>query len=152
MNRKAKYSIGDIFKINLNDKNLAIGVVLRANFKGSVLGYFFLTSNKTTFDVTQLDLDKSKIVMRCMFGDLGLIKGEWTVVGNISKDNEIFKIPIKGFYRYDDEDGKYYISQYDENLDFVSENKVSKINDLDNYIEDSSYGYGLVEKVLLKKV
>ncbi len=152
MNRKAKYSVGDIFKIPLNDKYLAIGVILRANFKGSVLGYFFLINNKKTFDVTQVDFDKSKIVLKCMFGDLGLNKGRWPVIGNIGRDHEMFKIPIKGFYRFDDEDVKYYISQYDENLKFLSENKVSKIHNLNDYIEDSSYGYGLVEKVLVKKI
>lgn len=148
MNRKAKYSIGDIFKVALNDRYLAIGVILKASLKGSVLGYFFLISNKKNIDSSQIDFDKRRIVLKCKFGDLGLNKGSWSVIGNIGRDHELFRIPIKGFYRFDDEDGKYYITQYDENLTFLSEKKVSKIHDLNDYIEDSLYGYGLVEKVL----
>ena len=150
MKQKAKYTIGDIFEIVLNDEKLAIGVILRADFKGSVLGYFFVFNNNKLFNKGQIVFDKNKIAFKCKFGDLGLIKGIWPIIGHIDDNHEIFKLPVKGFYRFDDEDDKYYISQYDKNLEFVNEKKVLKVNDFNDYIEDSLYGYGLVEKVLLK--
>lgn len=151
MNRKAKYSVGDIFKISLDNKKIAIGINIRADFKGSVLGYFYLLKKENSINVTQINFHKEEIVFKCKFGDLGLIKETWSIIGHVEKDHKVLKLPVKGFYRFDNEDGKYYISQYDNNLQFLGEKKVSKIPDTSDFIEDSLYGYGLVEKLLLKK-
>ncbi|MGW4876477.1 Imm26 family immunity protein [Streptomyces sp. NPDC004262] len=84
MNRKLPYSPGDIFAVPLRDRGYAIGVVARADGKGIVLGYFFgprvesleAAPHARTFEA-------NSAIKVCRFGDLGLIRGKWPVLGRI---------------------------------------------------------------------
>ena len=59
-------------------------------------------------------------------------------------------MPVLGFYRLDDDDNKYYVTEYDQDLAFVSEKKRVRFKLSEKYIEDAVYGYGLIEKILSK--
>ena len=75
--------------------------------------------------LVKVNLDK--IVLRCLFGDLGIIKKKWKIIGKVSKDHEIFKMPVLGFYRLDDDDNKYYVTEYDQDLAFFFRKKASQV-------------------------
>ncbi|MBK8089819.1 MAG: hypothetical protein IPK31_18915 [Chitinophagaceae bacterium] len=124
---KNKYSIGDVFKLKLKNNDIAFGVVIRANFKGTVLGFFFKSAKSLKLKDGLVKVNLDKIVLRCLFGDLGIIKKKWKIIGKVSKDHEIFKMPVLGFYRLDDDDNKYYVTEYDQDLAFFFRKKASQV-------------------------
>jgi immunity protein 26 of polymorphic toxin system len=93
--KKLPYSEGSVFLVPLTRGGYARGVVARASPKGRILfGYFFgprLTSTDTVeFD----DLDPAWAILRVMFGDLGLINGNWPVRGQLSNwDRSWWRMP-----------------------------------------------------------
>ncbi|WP_437491795.1 Imm26 family immunity protein [Sorangium sp. So ce1014] len=90
------------------------GFVARANGMGEVFGYFFGPRRSTIFsdDATRTLRPEDAVMMR-LFGDLGLIRREWPIIGTDSElDISRWKMP--GFVYRDDTTGKTWIRYYDE--------------------------------------
>lgn len=150
--KKLPYSEGSIFLVPLEGGGYARGVVARSAPKGKILlGYFFGPRIDADSD-TRLDcLDAEDSVLRLFFGDLGLIKNEWPVVGNIL-DWDRTKWPMIETIRRDTLGRlKPVLVRYadDDPSKVVAEEALE--NDRDLPI-DGLAGYGFVEAVLSKKL
>ena len=147
--KKLPYIESSVFIVPLPDRGYARGVVARTTSKGKILlGYFFgprLPSNK---EVALNDLHPDKSILCVRFGDLGLINGEWLVVGTVPnwKRSE-WSMP--DFVRRDELSKKAWLVRY-------SDNDPSQIDeeyptDFDSELgRDSVSGYGAVELKLAK--
>ncbi|MFE7215956.1 immunity 26/phosphotriesterase HocA family protein [Streptomyces sp. NPDC057611] len=94
MTRKLPYSPGDIFAVPLRDHGYALGVAARADGKGIVLGYFFGPRLETPEVPPQGLLEPNAAIKICRFGDLGLIRGKWSIVGRVeSWDPALWGVP-----------------------------------------------------------
>src|SRR5262249_24112871 len=78
---KLPYREGTVFLVPLRTGGYARGVVARSGPKGKVLFGYFFGPRLSVPEVNALALDPSKAILRAMFGDLGLIKKEWPIVG-----------------------------------------------------------------------
>ena len=83
--KKLPYSEGSVFLVPLEGGGYARGVVARSAPKGKILlGYFFGPRIEGDSDLHLDSLEAADSVLRLLFGDLGLIKNEWPVIGNIA--------------------------------------------------------------------
>ncbi|OGP72777.1 MAG: hypothetical protein A2V86_08720 [Deltaproteobacteria bacterium RBG_16_49_23] len=147
---KLPYKKGTWFLVPLRTKGYALGLVARMDGKGRIFGYFFgPVISKASVTVIPHDLRPQDAVLLGRFGDLGLIKGEWTVLGEkVDWNEEEWKIPP--FIRVDEHSGKAFLSVYNENtLNFVSEKACAPAL-VDKYPYDRDMGYGSVEIQLTK--
>ena len=147
---KLPYSEGSVFLVPLKNGGYARGVVARASRHGKVLfGYFFGPLLRSTDIVAFDDLDPANAVLCVMFGDLGLINGEWVVRGAVPnwdrtqwpmpdfvrKDPLGFLKPV--LVRYCDTDPRRVETEY-------------RIDDDSGLPTNSLSGYGAVEIKLSK--
>lgn len=112
--RKIPYGVGTWFAVPLPSGGYGTGLVARANGMGEVFGYFFGPRRSTIFsdDATRTLRPEDAVLMR-LFGDLGLIRGEWPIIGTDSElDISRWKMP--GLVYRDDTTGKTWIRHYDE--------------------------------------
>lgn len=79
---KLPYSEGSVFLVPLRTGGHARGVVARAAPRGRALfGCFFGPRLESVDPIRLDDLEPAKAILRVRFGDLGLINGEWWVLG-----------------------------------------------------------------------
>ncbi len=122
------------------------GVAARMNGKGIAFGYFFGLRIKKKEDATiDATLRPTNAIVLSMFGDLGLLKGEWPVVGRIEPWIKA-DWPLPPLYRTDALGQAGYISYCDDKLNFAKEQMV-KIGEIDTkkFSKDSVWGYGAAE-------
>jgi Immunity protein 26 len=98
---KLPYSEGSVFRVPLRNDGAARGVIARAGRTGKVLlGYFFGPCLSSFAAAKTDDLDPDRAILRAMFGDLGLITGQWTVLGKVPNWDRA-KWPMPDFVRRD---------------------------------------------------
>jgi hypothetical protein len=148
--KKLPYKKGTWFLVPLRTQGYAMGLVARMNGKGGIFGYFFapVIAGPSVATIPH-GFRPQDAVFYGRFGDLGLINGEWTVLGEKDDwDEKDWKMPP--FVRVDEHAGKAFLSVYDENtLKFVSEKPCDPAL-VDEYPYDSDMGYGSVEIQLTK--
>lgn len=143
------YSEGSVFLVPLRTKGYARGVVARSTARGRVLyGYFFgpplASATNASFD----DLAPHKAILTTHFGDLGLINGEWPVIGVTPSWNRS-KWPMPDFVRRDDLSHKAWRVHYCDD----DPNRIEWETPTDYDVDlppDSLSGYGAVEIVLTR--
>jgi hypothetical protein len=143
------YSEGSVFLVPLRKGGYARGVVARSSKEGKVLfGYFFGPPLESTEGVTLEDLHPADAIHRVLFGDLGLINGEWPVVGNVPNwDRAEWSMP--DFVRRDDLSKKAWLVRYSD--DDPNRIEAEYPTEFDSKLgRDSLSGYGAVEIVLTK--
>src|SRR4051812_7304936 len=75
---------GDLFGVPLEGGGYGVGLVARSNQEGVVVGYFFGERFLHTPDASELaTLDLGDAVLVKTFGDLGLLRSEWPVIGQL---------------------------------------------------------------------
>jgi len=99
MPRRVSYSDGDWFAVPLQEGGgYGAGIVAHHDGRGGVIGYLFghrFSEVPTLDDVAGLQPSDSIRVMR--FGDLGLIKGQWPILGKLEHwDSDDWPIPPFG--------------------------------------------------------
>lgn len=99
MPRRLPYNDGDWIAVPLREgRGFAVGIVARHDGRGGVIGYFFGTrfhDEPSLDDVAELRPSDALRVMR--FGDLGLVKKRWPVLGKAKEWNpEDWPIPAFG--------------------------------------------------------
>lgn len=115
--RKLSYKEGTWFGVPLHDGGYSVGLVARADGRGSILGYFFGSEQRnliTLDDVTAFGPEDAVLVT--VFGDLGLLKGVWPIIGQ-AKDWSRSDWPMPLFGRTVPHPTKHeigYVTQYDE--------------------------------------
>jgi len=143
------YSESSVFIVPLRKGGYARGVVARSNDEGKVLlGYFFGPRLPSTNEAALNDLDPANAILRVRFGDLGLVKGEWPVVGTVPNwDRSKWSMP--DFVRRDDLSKKAWLVRYSDD----DPNRIETEYPIDfdsNLGRDTLSGYGAVEIVLTK--
>jgi hypothetical protein len=141
---KLPYTEGSVFVVPLRDGGYARGVVARATKRGKVLfGYFFGPKFPSLRAVTTHDIDPSRAILCIRFGDLGLIKGVWPIVGNvISWDRS--KWPMIAFIRREEISKRAWLVHYSDNDPTIIDSEIPTDFDA-NLPRDSMAGYGAVE-------
>jgi hypothetical protein len=111
---KLSYESGTWFAVPLPSGGYGLGLVARANGKGEAFGYFFgpRRSAIPSLDETSKLQPENAVLMR-LFGDLGLIRGEWPIVG-IDSGWQRDRWPMPGLLHRDDATGKTWLRHYDE--------------------------------------
>jgi len=142
---KLPYAEGAVFVLPLRNGGYARGIAARVGPRGkAVLGYFFGPRLRTSSEATLDGLDPEKACLRIIFGDLGLINGEWKVIGAIPNWDRA-RWPMPDFVRRDPLGRrKPIVVRYSEDdpLRMASEYAVDADPGL---ATDSAYGYGAVE-------
>lgn len=144
MAARKKYPEGTVFSVPLRDGGFARGVVARVNVKlACVFGYFF--GPKLPEPILG-DLDQLKpnlAIAKLVCGDLGIINGEWELLGPLPGwERDEWGMP--DFVRRDPICKRAWRVRYSD-IDptlIVEEEPVSFDTDLQN---NWSWGYGAVE-------
>lgn len=142
------YSEGSVFMVPLRDSGYARGVVARMRPRGTVLfGYFFGPRILSNEEVSLSDLIQSEACYCGKFGDLGIIKGTWNLIGSIPNWNRS-DWPMPAFFRKSILIGiPDFVSRYSEN------NPSELISHVPGEFEpgmaeDCSCGFGAIEIIL----
>jgi hypothetical protein len=78
------YAEGTVFTLPLREGGFARGIVARAAPEGAVLyGYFFGPKLSSAEGVQLDDLQPDEAIAQMIFGDLGLLNGEWKILGSL---------------------------------------------------------------------
>lgn len=84
MTKNIPYAEGTVFTVPLRNGGFARGVVARAAPDGKVLfGHFFGPKLNSPMDAKTDDLHPDNSIFSTVFGDLGLINGDWCIFGSI---------------------------------------------------------------------
>ena len=145
MPKKRPYTIGDEIAIPLSNA-WALGVIARANGKGLALGYFFGPIQRA-IPAAPIDLDPNVALYIRRFGDLGLIRGDWMVLGptpNFTFDR--WPVPLFGS-RIELRRGRGYRVRYDDQLREVARDVVP-LAEIEGLPQDGLAGSGFVEAKL----
>jgi hypothetical protein len=143
---KYDYDVGSIFCVPLRDGGYATGIVARCDHKGLAFGYFFGPRLESIPESIALrDLSAEKAVLIGQFGDIGLKKGEWRLVGSIDQWNPD-AWPMPAFCSPDDDEKMVTITYYDDRtLDTKSVSTVPRSEETAKLPVDRVMGYGAVE-------
>jgi hypothetical protein len=95
------------------------------------------------------DLNPDRALLRVIFGDLGLINGEWRVLGNVA-DWDRSKWPMPDFVRRDPLGRRKPVLVRHSDTDPMRIETEFVIDDDSGLATDSAYGYGAVEIELTK--
>lgn len=112
--KRIPYGIGTWFAVPLPSGGYGTGLVARASGMGEAFGYFFGPRRSTivSYDETRKLRPEDAVLMR-LFGDLGIIHGEWPIVG-IDSELDLSRWKMPGLVHRDDTTGKTWIRHYDE--------------------------------------
>jgi|MudIll2142460700_1097286.scaffolds.fasta_scaffold390567_1 hypothetical protein len=137
---------GSVFLVPLSNGQYAIGVLVRANGEGGAYGLFFgpPTDGPQHLDVQALTPETA--LLRCKFGDFGLVRGRWRVIGRIDRWEQT-RWPLPLFSRGHDDPSLRFVSEYNDALQLRSE-KILQAADAQNLPEDAQFGSGVVETKL----
>ncbi len=149
MPRRLPYSDGDWFAVPLReDGGYGVGVVARHDRRGGVIGYLF---NLRSDDVPTLDdvsSFRSAEAIRVMrFGDLGLIKGQWPILGRL-ETWQPDDWPIPDFGRREPTGRAFRVVYSAEDLRGPVREEPITEDDCDKLPRDALSGAGAVERVL----
>jgi hypothetical protein len=144
------YSESSVFLVPLRNGGYARGVVARASPEGKgVLGYFFGPRLSSGGDAEWGDLDPAEAILCVRFGDLGLINGEWPILGKVLNWNRSMW-PMPDFVRRDPLGRlRPVLVRYSDDDPMRIEAEYS-IEDDSGMLLDSASGYGAVEIKLTK--
>lgn len=151
--KRVTYREGDWFAVPLRGSaGFAAGVVARMDGQGVIVGYFFGPKYATSPALPQVERDRpAGSILQARFGDLGLLRGEWPLLGQTKGRWARRNWPMPEFVRTDAISGVARRVRYsDENLRRevavlpVDENQVPSLP------SDGLKGYGAVEIRLSK--
>jgi Immunity protein 26 len=146
---KLPYSEGSMFLVPLRNGGYARGIVARAGKTGKIVfGYFFGPRLITQEGAGVHDLTPERSILRCMFGDLGLINGEWIAVGQLPNWNRS-AWPMPDFVRRDELSNTALLVRYNDH-DPTQVEEECGIDSGTDLPADSISGYGSVELKLTK--
>ena len=147
---KPSYPNGSVFLVPLKDGGFARGLVARTAPDGKLLlGYFFGPRLASQADADMSGLELSDAILSLRFGDLGLIKGLWPVIGALPEWNPA-EWPMPNAVRRDLLGrAKPILVRYDDNdpSKIVGEEAIENDTDLP---ADGLAGHGFVEAKLTK--
>jgi hypothetical protein len=148
---KVPYREGTWFAVPLRDSGFGVGVVARSTKQGCLLCYFFGPRRDLPPSISDVAaLSASDAIMVQMVGDLGLIRGEWPILGEPPIWDRS-KWPVPPFVRRDPILGQARRVQYSEHDLFTIIKEGPEPND-SKLESDGSLGYGAAEILLTKRL
>jgi hypothetical protein len=146
MARRISYREGDVFAVPLHDGGFALGVVARATGKGPVLGYFFGPRRDVTPSVEEVsELEAGDNVLIQRFGDLGLIRGSWQLLGALPEWRRD-RWPMPAFGRHEELTGRYLRVEYaDDDLNGPPREIEVSREEFERLPEDGLAGFAFTE-------
>ncbi|MBR0828437.1 immunity 26/phosphotriesterase HocA family protein [Bradyrhizobium manausense] len=148
---KLPYEEGSVFLVPVRPNGFLRGVVTRSTSRGRVLvGYFFGPRVDEQRLATVNDLDPQGALARIRFGDLGLINGEWPILGKVERWDRT-EWPTPDFVRRDPISNKAWLIRYSDAdpLRSTSE-RLPNYDDFNVLGHDGLYGAGAAEAFLSK--
>lgn len=98
MPKRLPYTDGDVFAVPLRNGGFARGVIARAAPRGRILLGYFFGPKMDAPGFGDREPRPTDALLYLRFGDLGLIKGEWPIVGKVEHWNR-FDWPMPEFVR-----------------------------------------------------
>lgn len=148
---KVNYREGDWFAVPLQDGGYGVGIVARADLKGVTLGYFFGPKREAVPSLEEVaQLRPVDAVLVGMFGDLGLIRNEWPVIGSVEGwDRNEWPMPV--FVRYEELTGRTFHVFYDpDHPNRVIREEQVPPGEAEQGPQDGLMGFGYTEAVLTR--
>lgn len=147
---KINYDQASIFTVPLEGLGYCLGVVARCDRRGSIFGYFFgplLKDAPTTHD--GCGLTPSRAIFAGQFGDLGMLTGEWKVIGRVSPWVPA-EWPMPDLVTPIPERGQWRVAKYDEkSLSLLSHRYVPWSPEVEALPRDGGMGYKYAEAMLV---
>lgn len=143
------YSEGSVFSVPLREGGCARGIVARAAPEGVTLfGYFFGPKHASVSELGMEDIRPENAILSVIFGDLGLMNGEWSVIGALP-DWQREEWPMPDFVRRDPIGKRAWrVRRFDIDPSVV---ECEEPTDFDTNLPDNwAWGYGAVELKLTK--
>jgi hypothetical protein len=148
MAKKTPYSIGTWFGVPLRTGGYARGLVARVGKGGVLFGYFFGPKLSSLPECMPENLHPKDRIYYGKFGHLGLINGEWNIIG-IDPNWKVEDWPMPPMVRVDKYAGIAFMSQYDSTLNIISEARCDP-SLVDSHPYDGLLGQGAIEIRLTK--
>lgn len=150
--KRLNYEEGTWFLVPLRRGGFAIGLVGRMAPKGRImLAYFFGPKLDCAPALDEVRGFQPKDAVRCLrLGDLGLVNGDWPILGRLSDwDGSLW--PMPKFVNRDALSKRSWVVTYSDSDPSVLEKREHLRSDqpLEN---DLLYGYGAVELLLTKVI
>jgi len=147
--KKLPYKEGDWFAVPLEKHGYAIGLIARGTKGAILLGYFFGPPRRTIPSCEDIiDLKAEDAVLIRMFGDLGLLNGEWPIICASQKWNRE-EWPMPEFVRIGSISGKASLIKYSEDdLRYEINARPCSQDLVGLHPKDMIAGYGAIEIVL----
>lgn len=138
------YSEGTVFSVPLREGGFARGIVARAApLEACIFGYFFGPKQASVAELGLEDMRPENAILSAIFGDLGLMNGEWTVIGALPNWQRK-EWPMPDFVRRDDIGKRAWRVRYSDNDPSKVESE--QPTDFDTNLPPNwSSGYGSVE-------
>lgn len=147
---KPSYPNSSVFLVPLRNGGFARGVVARTSPDGKLLlGYFFGPRFSSQYEADMSGIEFGSAILALRFGDLGLAKGLWPILGKLPEWNPA-EWPMPNVVRRDLlGKAKPILVRYDDNdpSKIVSEESIEHDIDLPF---DGLAGHGFVEAKLTK--
>ena len=148
MAKKKSYTTGTWFGVPLRAGGYARGVVARVGNGGILFGYFFGPKLDSLSEGVPASVYPEDRIHWGQFGHLGLVKGKWPLLGvDTNWENENW--PMPSMVRVDEHAGIAFMSQYDDSISFISEERCDP-SLVDSHPYDALMGAGAVEIRLTK--
>jgi len=151
--KKLPYMQGSWFAVPLRDNGYATGVVARMAPKGRIiLVYLFGPRRSTPPTIEDVKHLQPKDAIKCLrTGDLGLLNGNWPIIGILQHwEQHIWSMPA--FVRRDDLSKHAWRTIYFESDPAKLEREESVPYEIKGLDKDALYGYGAVELLLTKEL
>lgn len=147
------YREGDLFAVPLDGGGYSVGLVARANRKGVIVGYFFdgrFTQPPEAEQLAGLTPNDAGLVQA--FGDLGLLHGDWPVIGQLpSWRREDWPLPV--FRREEPLTGRLLRVEYvDEDPSSRPREVEISREEFDGLPDDGMAGFELMQKRLSRVI
>jgi hypothetical protein len=138
---------GRVFAIPLEHTGFGIGVVARASRSGVTLGYFYGDTFGTAQDAAKrIPFLRAKgSILVALFGDLGIRRGKWPLIGAITPwSPELW--PVPKFRRVDAMGEKAWIVERDpSNVSRTASETEINVADCQELPDEALYGYQAME-------
>lgn len=149
--KKLPYHVGTWFAVPLREGGFAVSVVARMASKGRiVLAYLFGPKRDGVPNIDDVSLLRAKDATKClMLGDLGLMNGEWPIIGHSPNWNQQ-EWPMRSFVRRDDTSKRAWRTVYADTDPSKLEREEPVPYEFNGLEPDALYGYGAVELLMTK--
>ena len=140
------YTEGDVFAVPLAEDGYAVGVVARMDGQGIVVGYFFGPLRGAPPEANEFaDLHAVDNVLVQRFGDVGLIRGKWPILGPLPNWRRE-EWPTPAFGRHEELTSRYFRVEYPDDYPngLPRESQIAR-DEFDHLPEDGLAGFGFVE-------